>query len=185
MVSVAGNWREIRTELGEGIDWASSFVGFERHVLKIKEGFAPLTGSRCFRGSGMTFTDRVRDLVDCAYADRCRKLSLPLKEVAANKRNPDRSDMLIDVSQSHARRPFTGIGSDVRCLTTSSQRFWVGEDRVLCPKEHLMLQGYSQCCRIPSSMSAAHVKSAAGEGIALPPLGLVIWTLFSCHIFNK
>ena len=65
-----------------------------------------------------------------------------------------------------------------RAPTTSSQLFSFKEERLLTGFEHLLLQGYSSETRVPGCISESELRSMAGEAIALPPLAVVIWSLF-------
>ncbi|CAE7552448.1 unnamed protein product, partial [Symbiodinium microadriaticum] len=150
-----------------------------REAMKVQKTYCPWTNATFFKGNGLPRTDRVFDLLNCAYVNRCRQSGLALSEVATNRRRPEIRSLLVDISQSHGRKPLSSLQGDARCLTTSSLMYYMGEDRVLCAREHLLLQGYDRCCEIPECMSNADVRRAAGEGIALPPLGLLLWTLFA------
>ena len=156
-----------------------------RNELKMKEEYHPLTQFPNFQGRGVSRTARVLDLLDCAYVQRCRQFNLPTARVAANLQVVEMRQTLVDVSQGHVRRPLNHVSGEARCLTTSSTLYYMHEDRVLCPKENLLLQGYDSCCRIPDSWTEADTRRIAGEGIALPALGLVVWTLFACHALQS
>lgn len=132
------------------------------------------TKSKHFFGAGLNgCSKRVFDLVDCVALDTCKRQKTTLKDAPKAL-----EETLLDFSQNHVRRPFSNREGVARTLTTSSQLFSFGLNRVCAPLEHLLLQGYQQDTVIPTSMTPTDVKHMAGEGIALPVLGMVVWSVF-------
>ena len=149
---------------------------------------------------------RVLDLLDCSVLEVCKKRNLgffgtlwtstvtdkkfasavafqTLPESSNPRRKtlkqvqPELNGKLLDYSQSHLRKPITGDNGISRCLTTSSRLFFFEQQRNLQPIEHLMLQGYEKDVKLPIGFSANDVRRVAGEGIALPCLGTLLWAL--------
>lgn len=87
-------------------------------------------------------------------------------------------NILVDVSQSHGRRPVSSASGVAHTLTTSSQLFSFKHQRLLTPFQHLLLQGYPDTTELSADHSEADVRNMAGEAIALPSLGIVVWGLF-------
>ena len=85
--------------------------------------------------------------------------------------------VVADLSQSHSRRPYNR-GPVLRTLTTSSDLWAFAQQRFLSAREHLLLQGYSPAVTIPEEVSERDLKQIAGECIALPPLAVVLWSVF-------
>ena len=83
---------------------------------------------------------------------------------------------VVDISQSHARRPISNNGV-ARTLTTSSSLFSFTHGRLLTAYEHLLLQGYPSTVEIPINVTESDIRSMAGEGIALPCLAIIVWSL--------
>ena len=149
---------------------------------KLRVGVSkPWTSQQSFCGYGLPASARKRDLIDCVYMQRCSILGFDYKDVSRNRREEGVSGLLLDVSQSHQRQCSSNLDGEARCLTTSSQLYWYGHDRLLQPVEHLYLQGFDVRTRIPDSFGPSDVRKVAGEGIALPCLGLVVWSLLVCY----
>ena len=131
------------------------------------------TQSKFFRGKGLhQASKRNFDLIDCVALDTCKRRRITLPYVKT-----ELAETLVDLSQSHERRPFSHANV-AHTLTTGSRLYHFGQDRLCVGREHLLLQGYEADTMIPTSMSDADIKRLAGEGIALPVLGLILWSLF-------
>ena len=148
-----------RSELGVTRDyapytkrWASSFKGLPKSVLG-----GP--------------TKRVLDLIDCSVLEVCKRARKTMPQCA-----DELNETVIDVSQSHGRRPFSTSGV-ARTLTTSSRLFVLSQRRLLLPREHLMLQGFLESVEIPASVSDTAIRHMAGEGMALPCLATILMAL--------
>ena len=115
---------------------------------------------------------RSLDLLDCSVISAAKKARKTVTGVQC-----ELADKLIDISQSHERRPLPG-GTN-RCLTTSSRLFWFQQRRLLTGIEHMLLQGYTlpMITAVPKTVSNNDLKDIAGEGIALPCLGSIVWAL--------
>lgn len=161
-------------------NWPSESLKW-RAELEVSPGFAPWTGDRAFKGNGVpssTGRKRILDLIDLAAMECCKRA----------KKNPrvSRDTMakivnktLVDVSQSHKRRAFSNIDGVASCLCTGSSLYSYSLDRMLMASEHLLMQGHSTSLVIPSSFSKTNVRRIAGESIALPCLGMLIWVLYT------
>ncbi len=90
-------------------------------------------------------------------------------------------DTIVDISQNHARRPLSSNGV-AHTLTTSSKLYSFAQNRLLTGVEHLILQGYPFDLD-PSTLSESDLRTVAGEGIALPCLGVLIMCL--CLVQNQ
>ena len=86
--------------------------------------------------------------------------------------------IIVDVSQNPGRRPFTNKDGLHRTLTTSSLQVHLGKRRIVTPREMMFQQGYPTSMIVPEGMSQAALKKLAGEGMALPCLGLCLWCVF-------
>lgn len=83
-----------------------------------------------------------------------------------------------DVSQNPVRSPWTGSQGITHCLTTSSLLYTFARQRVVLPIELMYFQGHSREIRIPPGMLQASLRDLAGEGMCLPCLGTLIYSLF-------
>ena len=137
----------------------------------------PYTDWRGFKGRGLAHTQRILDLLNIVYAEECKRSSMQINCVSKNQNSSVLETMLVDVSQSHQRITKSSVRGDCPCLTTSSELYSFKLDRVLLPQEHLYLQGWSRNVRLPRSFAREDVRRLAGEGIALPCLGLVVSAL--------
>ena len=117
-------------------------------------------------------TPRVKDLLDCIVIERMVAEGSSLTDTLQGMANT-----IVDVSQSHTRRAYTSQDGRHKCLTTSSQLYSVGHDRIILPLEMLWFQGYPRQLKIPATVSPAHLKHFAGEGMSLPCLAQVLWSI--------
>lgn len=99
--------------------------------------------------------------------------NLPLAELEAALKG-----MFLDVSQSLHRKAYTQGGVN-RCLTTSSLLYSYEHDRIVTPLEMLYFQGYPRTLKIPMSLSPSELKDLAGEGMTLPCLAMVMWSIWT------
>ena len=94
--------------------------------------------------------------------------------------------IVVDLSQNPDRRAFTGTSGCLRTLCTSSRLVDLGRGRLVRAPEYLWLQGHNRITTtIPEGMSGSSVRALAGEGMALPCLGLCQWALFLAKQFPR
>ena len=110
--------------------------------------------------------------MDILVAGTMKSLNKSAREVVE-----DMSGVILDVSQSHTRIAATNKGVH-RCLTTSTQNYSFKHDRFITPFESLLFQGYPSNITIPSQITSADLKEFAGEGMCLPCLATVIWSVY-------
>ncbi len=149
-----------------------------RSELNIPPTFQPWTSRPEFKGLGVPSNKRSLDLLDCSWVQACKKRNIGMGPAMTKTGIQQKlhEDLVVDISQSHARRPMSDQGV-LRTLTTSSRLYHYGLDRMLLPREHLLMQGYAHTVCIPKSMKDDDVRSLAGEGIFLPCLGQILWCL--------
>ena len=143
----------------------------------------PWTASQGFKGHGLPHTRRVKDLLDVCFAERCKQIGADVSVPRVAKEFSGMQNFLVDVSQSHSRRTSSNVAGEAPCLTTSSQLYSFKLDRALVAYENLLLQGWPPSTQIPACMSEEDVRDLAGEGIALPCLGLVVSALLLSKSF--
>ena len=145
-----------------------------RAELGVARSFHPFSGRLNCRaaGFGREAPKRVLDLLDCCVVQACKK-----RKVSVSTIRKDVAELVVDVSQSHARRPMPALTGPNRCLTTGARLFSFAKNRLLCGFEHLLLQGYSESLIVPNNVSENELRVLAGEAIALPCLGTLIWAL--------
>ena len=143
----------------------------------------PWTQKPAVRYSGLgRVGERVRCLLDLATADRLGPRADDVVRKAKATGNWHEVDkamkgVFIDLSQNPARRPWTNQKNVSKCLTTSSRIYSFEEQRVVLPLEHLLFQGHRRSIVIPESMPPRSVARLAGEGICLPSLATIVWSL--------
>ena len=145
-----------------------------RDKLKVSPSFSPWTGRPGFKGLGVSKTQRVLDLMDVVTA------TVLSRDLARKPVEVTMEGVILDISQSHARRTLTSRFGVAPCLTTSSLLYSFDHDIVLAPQEHMFLQGHPKDISLPDDMGQRSVKwlrALAGEGMALPCLGLCIVAL--------
>ena len=130
------------------------------------------------QGTGLPNTERVREIVDVfALAALLQRTN---RQRALTMNFADKKALLHDAYIDTSQNPkFISIGSpggDMACLTTSSQVYSFGRDRMLVPQEYMLLQGHRRGFKLPAS--GTRVRQLAGEGICLPVLGVVIWAMY-------
>ena len=85
---------------------------------------------------------------------------------------------LVDLSQNPDRRTFTSSDGLNRALTTGTSAVHLGQWRAVVPRELLYMQGHPRSTMVPTEMSSRSLRALAGEGIALPCLGLCLWVQY-------
>ena len=153
-----------------------------RNSLGVTPKYSPWTSRSEFRGTGLRLNDRKKDLLDVIVADRMYRLKKLHKGLDSKQVAELMKDVWVDVSQSHSRKVTSTPPH--RTLTTSSCIYAFGRDRMLLPTEHLALQGhFTPTLKLP--MTSRQVRSLAGEGMALPSIGSVLWCLFLTKCFPE
>lgn len=157
-----------------------------RKELGVTQEYSPYTqkikgeGSLGLLGLGEKPPKRTLDLIDCCVLQVCKKARKAVHHADDLLKNH-----MVDVSQNHDRRPLSSPPA-ARALTTSSKLYIFDQKRLLTPEEHLLLQGYNETAVVrPKGVSGSDLRRMAGEGIALPCLGTIIWALFLTKKFHK
>lgn len=128
----------------------------------------------------MSRAKRTLDLLDCAWVHACKRSKLGAGNTgvrglrSAGIKAGVHSELCVDVSQNHVRRPISDQNGFLRTLTTSSKVYHYGKDRLLILAEHLFLQGYDQQQAVTPNTG---VREMAGEAMCLPCLASIIWSL--------
>lgn len=143
-----------------------------RDKLGVSPNYAPWTGQAGFTAvPGLNLTPRIKDLMDCVVIDRMRSKGQNFSDTKAEMR-----DVFLDVSQSHVRKCFT-MNTVNKCLTTSSVLYSFGAGRIVLPKEMQWFQGYPKSVRMPSTVSPSDLRTFVGEGMFLPSVATVLYSL--------
>ena len=124
-------------------------------------------------------TDRERAILNFLVAlEQLKRNNVEKRSPSAQEIRHALSCTVVDLSQNPDRRCFTSRMQVNHALTTSTRAVHLGEWRVIVPRELLYLQGHPRTTQIPLEMKQRSVQTLAGEGIALPCLGVCIWSQF-------
>lgn len=141
--------------------------------MKVSPSYSPWTSRPEFLAKGLNVTPRVKDLIDIIVIQEMKAKDLPASEIGESL-----TEMFLDVSQSLSRNAHTQKGTN-KCLTTATQNYSFKQDRVVLGLESLVFQGYPRGeLKVPNHFSNQHLKELAGEGMCLPCLATVMWSLF-------
>ncbi len=130
-----------------------------------------------------TLHPRETSLMDLAALSKLGGDAVAL--VASAKRTGDWSAIIssmdgvfVDLSQNPCRQPWTNFSTNVsKCLTTGSSLYSFAKQRLVLPVELLYFQGHPRTITLPDGMSNRSATALAGEGIALPCLGSLVYGL--------
>ncbi len=140
------------------------------HALKIPQHIAqrsPWSEESDFAGP-----KRVATLIDAVV---WHKLGVRAASMTFAQKQDALRHVYVDVSQNHARRPFTNDAGVTGTLTTSTLLYSFDRDNFVLPREMLYLHGHSRSICIPEEVKPNSIKSLAGEGVSLPCLGTVLY----------
>ena len=130
------------------------------------------TGRAGFKGSGLPSTQRVSTIVNLVAAEKKKEARASMTSLPAVLK-----ETLLDFSQNPCRRAFSGKNDTAHCLCTSSQVYSYHVDRCVFGVEYMRLQGWGFEINIPPECESK-LRELAGEGIALPCLGTIVWALY-------
>ena len=145
-----------------------------RSKWDVPKDFKPWTSHGSFKGGGLSQTKRNLEMLDLGFIQACHSAKCGYS-VAAAKRQGLLDGLVVDVSQNPCRAPWTTQSGHAHTLTTSTLLYSYQMDRMLQPREYLLLQGYQESVSL-EGLKAESIKDMAGEGIALPCLA----TILSC-----
>lgn len=153
--------------------WKKDSAEF-RNKLNISPSFSPWTGRAAFIGLGIKHNIRNLDMIDIIA---CKK-TVGQKRTDANMKSA-LQNVFVDLSQGLKRWPCTSDDGTTHCLTTSSELYSYARDSAVLPLELLFLHGHDpKKIRMPTGMKHSDIQALAGEGIALPCLAVMLWSLY-------
>ena len=131
------------------------------------------------QAQGLNVTDRISELLDLVAASKLKELGVNLlKPLDFETKKEKLKDVFCDVSQNPKYRSFTNSDGVTGCLATSTILYSFGRDRLVTPFELALFQGHRRGVKYPSGMRGNEIKSLAGEGMFLPSLATVIWSMY-------
>ena len=126
-------------------------------------------------GTGISKTARVKALLDVIAFE---KLGVAQLELSFQEKKRALQNVYCDLSQNPRFRSYTNGEGITGCLCTSTVLYSYGRDGAVLPLELLRFQGHRRDIVIPEDMSGNQVRDLAGEGMALPCLGTVLWAVY-------
>lgn len=154
-------------------EWMKHIKALRSH-WGLGDDFRPWTGRPGFKGHGVSKTPRSLSILDGVVIHKMKGKRGSLGVIKTIMK-----DHYVDLSQSLKRKPFTSSEGTNRTQTTSTRMYSYSEDRMLTGKEMLLLQGQSASSLvIPEDVKETTLHDLAGEGMAVPCVGLVLWSLF-------
>ena len=142
-------------------------------------GFNLWTGRDGFVGEGVGRTARVLDLIDVAACARLKDLEQcgkGCKSKAPVNHRDAFNDFLLDYSQSHSRKPWTRRNGVNPTFTTSTELYSFGADRIVLPREMMLMHGFPPNAKIPKNMRQCTLKNMVGNGMSVPCVATVLWS---------
>ena len=137
----------------------------------------PVTDNGAAALRGLSGTPRQKDILNIAFLSTCQRLGLdpasPEAAAAARSGDPGGLGLLVDISQSVNRHPWT-LGR-LHTVTTSTKAYSFALERVLAPEEVLMMYGWPRpMAEAPHSIGRSRMRNLVGETMALPTIGAAI-----------
>ena len=158
-------------ERQDGASWMVQ-AAKKREALGLPKSIRPWSSD--MRATGLSCTERVATILDLAAATHLKpqEWELPTAAKQAMLRH-----VYCDVSQNPARLGVTNQEGVSHALTTGVQLYSFARDGVVLPLELLMIQGHRRDFSVPEHVSSQQVRALAGEGICLPCLGIILWSI--------
>ena len=177
------SWQALTKSVSQNGKWSEQLVAW-RDRLQISDAYEPFT-KLGLEIHGLRMTPRIHGLLNLVVADRLQVVKAAAESQGeswrATKKNVRQAiaDLVIDVSQNPVRRAFSNNEGVAHALCSGSMLAHLGLGRMILPAELMWLQGHNpQKARFPDAMTQEQIRALAGEGMALPCLGLCIWSQF-------
>lgn len=129
---------------------------------------------------GLRMTERVRAILNMVVAAKTSPF-LTAKAMSKQTKLNCIARTIVDISQNPVRRCFTPAHGCNHTLCTSSVLVHLGMKRMVLPCEHFAFQGHGLSRVRFGDLSNSKLRTLAGEGMCLPCLGVV---LFSLHLLG-
>lgn len=153
--------------------WRKHIAALKRR-WKVSNDFCPWTESPSFKGYGLAKTPRVLSILDGVAIEKSQGKRVTRRVLKNNLKNT-----YVDVSQSLPRKAFTNSKGVNRTQTTSTRLYSYENDALVIGKEMLGLHGQPiSTMTFPNEIKDNVLHELAGEGMAVPCVGLVMWALF-------
>ena len=182
MPCVQISWQETTARCAEALPmgsvraWETQAVRWAEE-LRTNVDSTAWTGRHDFKGHGVPNHPRVRTLLNLTCHQKLQEARLHASGLQQQPLPHVFKEAFLDWSQNPCRRAFSDRCGMLRCLCSSTTLYSYQEDRALFPIEYLRLQGWGFETKIPESCHGK-VREMAGQGIALPCLGTVVWALY-------
>ena len=131
--------------------------------------------------TGMPRTERVKAIIEMVAVMKFQEMGYNLYTVQSMPFSQKREllrDVYCDVSQNPQHKNCTNSAGISGCLATSTVLYSYRLDRIVLPVELAMIQGHRRGFQFPECVSSNQIRDLAGEGMALPCLGTIVWCMY-------
>ena len=131
------------------------------------------------QAQGLNRTERVSELLEVVASTKLLEQGVDiLQPIPFSQKKQLLQHVYCDVSQNPKFRNCTNKDGITGCLATSTVLYSFGRDRALLPFELAMLQGHGRGLRFPEGMPGSQIRDLMGEGMNLPCLATIVWSLY-------
>ena len=163
----------LRARRADGTSWVKQAQMWAED-LSVSAQTKAWTGRQDFIGHGLPNLPRVHAVVNLTAVQKVRDAGAPLHCLQdSQKHRLELKKTILDFSQNPNRKAHSK--KCLRCLCSSTQLFRYDQDRTLFASEYLRLQGWGLDIAAPEGCK---IREMACQGMALPCLGTVVWSLF-------
>ena len=89
----------------------------------------------------------------------------------------------VDLSQALERKTFSCQSKALPTMTTSTLLYSYDQDAAVVGRDMLNMQGQPKAVVVPGDIKDHVLRDLAGEGMAVPCVGLIVWCLFLTRQF--
>ena len=153
-----------------------------RDKLNVSPSFAPFDALQIEIKGIQVLSKRVKAILNMVVGEKMKDVKIK----ASKNVMPKLKHVIVDISQNPSRRNFTNEQGFAHTMCTSARLVHLGRKRVVTPREMMWLQGHNvKTTVIPEDIDHEDLRKLAGEGMALPCLGLALWCLCLVKGFCK
>lgn len=154
------------------LKWKQHDFAF-RQKMQVPLSYKPWTSHVDFKARGLSKTPRILSIIDAVAIDKIQGR----QDVSHKVLKHTLKNVYVDVSQSLPRRTWTDQSGKNRTQCASSLLYSFDRDSIICGREMMMLQCQPASLSVPPGVKDSCLGQLAGEGMSVPCLGHVIWSL--------
>ena len=152
-----------------------------RDKLNVSPSFAPFDALGINIAGLRVLSKRAKAILNMVVAEKMKDLRIKSSKNVI----PKIKNVIVDISQNPSRRNFTNENGFAHTIC-SARLVHLGRKRVVTPREMMWLQGHNvKTTVVPEDIDHEDLRWLAGEGMALPCLGLALWCLCLVKGFCK